>query len=110
MYTMNKTLALMKASRKTPIFFLQPESQFIKLAFPKLFFKNKTLSQTPIKKPKQPTGISKHYTHFQTEVVLSFNINLLNLVKASYQSKAERTRGGTLHSVWLKQRIKMLCK
>lgn len=101
----------MKASRKTLIFFpLKPESQLIKLAFPKLFFKNKNYHKPQLKKPKQPTGISKHYTHFQTEVVLSFNINLLNLVKASHQSKAEGTRGGTLHSVWLKQRIKTLCK
>lgn len=32
---------------------------------------------------KTVTGISELYTHFQTKVVLTFNINLMNSVKAS---------------------------
>lgn len=56
---------------------------------------------------KTVTGISELYTHFQTKVVLSFNINLMNSVKASDELKAEHSRGETLHSV-LKQRFKTL--
>jgi len=36
-------------------FFLEPENQLIKTAFPKLFFKNKLLSQAAINKKKSHT-------------------------------------------------------
>lgn len=81
---MNEILASLKASRKTSILFPGTRKSVNKICFFKFIFKNKMSSKTTIKKinkqkkrnkKKSVTGISEPYTHFQTKVVLSFNIN-----------------------------------